>query len=109
MPSSQVPKLGQNLHIIEKFWIRFSVKKNFSKHKGYVRSYHNGSIRNWRRQEIFVKRMNYTIKSSSHVLPWLSCHDLAVIMVSVPWLRTLGWHIFLVKQIKTDLTKNWII
>ena len=76
MPSSQVPKLGQYLHIIEKFWIRFSVKKNFSKHKGNVRSYHNGSIRNWRRQEIFVKRMNYTIKSSSHVLPWLSCHDL---------------------------------
>ena len=55
----------------------FQLKKRFSINKGYVRSDHNGLFRNWRRQEIFVIKINYTIKSNSHVLPWLSCHDLA--------------------------------
>ena len=36
----------------------------------------NSLFENWRRQEIFMKRINYTIENSSHVLPWLSCHDL---------------------------------
>ena len=31
-----------------------------------------------------MKRINYTIKSSSHVLPWLSCHDRAMILTRVP-------------------------
>ena len=37
-------------------------------------------IRNWRRPEYFVKGISYTIKSSLHVLPWLSCHDLAMML-----------------------------
>ena len=67
-------------------------------------------IKNWRRQESFVKRINYTVESN---LPWLFAmiltsvprimicrdfdkgtmvnHDLARIIASVPWLRTLGW------------------
>ena len=28
--------------------------------------------------EIFMKRINSTIENSSNVLPWLSCHDLAM-------------------------------
>ena len=82
MLCSKVPNLGQYVHNVEKFWIRFSAKKTFCNRigEGYVRSYHNGLFRNWRRQEIFVKRINYTIKSSSHVLPWLYCHDLAIIL-----------------------------
>ena len=48
----------------------------FSTYKGYIRSYQKGLFRNWRRQEIFAKGINYSIKSSSCVLPWLSCHDL---------------------------------
>ena len=34
----------------------------------------------WRRQELFMKRIEYTIENSSHVLPWLSCQDLAMIL-----------------------------
>ena len=70
---------------------------------------------------MFVKRIIYAIKSSSHVLPWLSlydlamiltnvlcimiCHDLdkgtmvnrdlarsTMIMARIPWIRTLGTH-----------------
>ena len=55
MPCSQIPKLGQYVRIIEKFWIRFSVKKLFSIIEGYARNYHNGLFRNWRRQEICEK------------------------------------------------------
>ena len=84
MPCSQVPKLGQYVLSIEKFWIRFSVKKLVSINEGYVRSYHKGLFRNWRRQDILVKRINYTIKSSSHVKPWLCCYDLTMILTSVP-------------------------
>ena len=80
IPCSQVSELGQYLHIIEKFWIRYCVKNTFVAGKGYVRRYYNGLFRKWRRQEIFVKSRNYTIKSSSHVLSWLSRHDLAMIL-----------------------------
>ena len=38
------------------------------------------SVSNWREQEIFVKRINYLSKSSLPVLPWLSCHDLTMIL-----------------------------
>ena len=69
----------------------FQFKKLLSINKSYIRSYHNGLFSNWRRQENFVKRINYTIKSSSHflpcylaiILPW-SCHYLAMILISVP-------------------------
>ena len=30
-----------------------------------------------------MKRINYTIENSSHVLPWLSCQDLAMNLTSV--------------------------
>ena len=42
------------------------------------------NFRNWRRQEFFMKKLNYTIEISSYVLPWLFCHDLAMILTSVP-------------------------
>ena len=59
----------------------FPVFKNFfSISKVYIRSYYNGLFKNWIRQEIFVKGINYKNASSSHVLPWLSCHDLAMIL-----------------------------
>ena len=80
MPCSHVPKLGQKVQIIEKYRTLFSYKKNFSINKGYVRNYHNRLFRNWRRQAFFVKTIDYTIKSSSHVLPWLSCPYLAMIL-----------------------------
>ena len=66
--------------------------------KGYVRSYRNGLFKNCRRQGIFLKRKYYTIKSSSHVLPWLSCHDLTMILTSVPCI-----------MISHDLDKGTII
>ena len=31
-----------------------------------------------------MERINFTIKSSSHVLAWLYCHDLVMILTSVP-------------------------
>ena len=65
---------------IEKCCKLFSAKFFFSINKGYVRKYHNCLFRNWRRQA-FLKRMNYTIEIISHVLPWLSCHDLAMILL----------------------------
>ena len=85
MPCSQATKLGQKVQIIEKCCILFSLKNFFfSINKGYVRSYRSSLFKHWRPQKILVKRINFTIKSSSHVLPWLSCHDLAMTLTSVP-------------------------
>ena len=58
----------------------FQIKILFSINKGYVRSYHNSLFKNWRRQNFFLKRTNYTVRNSSHFLPWLSWHDPAMIL-----------------------------
>ena len=77
---TKIRSIGANYwEVLDTFQFNF-----FWKNQDYVRSYHNGLFRNCRRQEIFVKGINYTIKSSLHVLPWLSCQDLAMILTSVP-------------------------
>ena len=57
--------------------------------KSYVRSYQNSEIAD---DKNFVKRINYTIESSLDVLPWLFCHDLTMILTSVPCIMIYNHH-----------------